>query len=118
MVFRACGPGGLAPRGGAWGGTPVPGEGAPEAVPGVLLVPGLAFDRRGGRLGRGGGLYDRYLAGFGGVSIGLCWEGQLVDRVPREPHDEPVDYVVTELSAYGHGRELERPQTKGEPRWK
>lgn len=66
------------------------GEGA------VALVPGLAFDAKGGRLGRGGGFYDRFLAGFRGRKIGVCFACQIVDEVPREPHDAAVDEVLTE----------------------
>lgn len=62
----------------------------------VALVPGLAFDTCGGRVGRGGGYYDRFLAQFGGRKIGVCFACQLVDRVPMEPHDAAVDAIVTE----------------------
>lgn len=85
-------------------GVPEPAIG--EAVaPGSLcaiLVPGLAFDRRGGRLGRGGGFYDRYLERLGSARaptlIGVCFEAQVTDRVPMESHDRTVDLVVTERS--------------------
>jgi 5-formyltetrahydrofolate cyclo-ligase len=60
------------------------------------IVPALAFDRGGGRLGRGGGVYDRLLRGRRGVAIGIGFSFQLTTRVPREPHDEEVDFVVTE----------------------
>ena len=69
----------------------------------LVLVPGLAFDASGGRLGRGGGFYDRFLPGAGGaggpdgaVRIGVCWSGQIVDAVPAEPHDVRVHMLVTE----------------------
>jgi 5-formyltetrahydrofolate cyclo-ligase len=65
----------------------------------LLLVPGMAFDLRGGRLGRGGGYYDRALGGIvggGPLSLGVGFEFQLVEAVPREPHDQPVGAVVTE----------------------
>lgn len=64
----------------------------------LVLVPGVAFDRAGGRLGRGGGFYDRYLAGVarGLRRVGVCFDAQLVDRVPREEHDALVDAIVTE----------------------
>jgi 5-formyltetrahydrofolate cyclo-ligase len=65
----------------------------------LLLVPGVAFDLRGGRLGRGGGHFDRVLGatGEGGVlALGVGLEFQLVDEVPREPHDRVVDGVATE----------------------
>jgi 5-formyltetrahydrofolate cyclo-ligase len=65
----------------------------------LLLVPGVAFDLRGGRLGRGGGYFDRALEeiGDGGpFSLGVGFEFQLVEAVPREPHDRVVEAVLTE----------------------
>lgn len=72
----------------------------PEEID-LVLVPGLAFDHSGGRLGQGGGFYDRWLAGFSGVTAGLCRDLVLLDRVPREAHDRSVDLVVTETGLYG-----------------
>jgi 5-formyltetrahydrofolate cyclo-ligase len=65
----------------------------------LLLVPGVAFDLRGGRLGRGGGYFDRALAEFGDrgpLSVGVGFEFQLVEEVPRESHDREVGAVLTE----------------------
>lgn len=62
---------------------------------GLILVPGLAFDIRGMRLGRGGGFYDRLLEGFAGIKAGICFQEQLLDAVPVEAHDMAVDYLVT-----------------------
>lgn len=64
----------------------------------VVLVPGVAFDARGGRLGRGGGFYDRFLgqAGMRAARVGVCFEVQIVDAVPRERHDALMDHLVTE----------------------
>jgi len=62
---------------------------------GVVLTPGLAFDRTGGRLGQGGGWYDRVLP-FAKLSIGICFDCQLLDSVPQEAHDARVDMIVTE----------------------
>ena len=66
----------------------------------VMLVPALAFDRRGIRLGYGGGYYDRAItelrARGHATTIGVGFEAQLVDELPREAHDQPVDLVVTE----------------------
>lgn len=67
----------------------------------LVLVPGLAFDRSGGRLGRGGGYYDRWLAGFSGITAALCRDGLLMEAIPRLPHDLGVDLVVTETGLYG-----------------
>jgi 5-formyltetrahydrofolate cyclo-ligase len=61
----------------------------------LFLVPGLAFDRRGARLGRGGGYYDRSLPP-GCRTWGLAFESQWVTLVPKEPHDRLVDGVLTE----------------------
>jgi 5-formyltetrahydrofolate cyclo-ligase len=64
----------------------------------AVFVPGLAFDRAGARLGRGGGFYDRLLSdpAFTAPRIGICFAGQLVAHVPVEPHDAGVDAIVTE----------------------
>lgn len=64
----------------------------------LLLVPGLAFTRAGLRLGRGGGFYDRFLAGLPAqtVKLGVCFDAQLIGDLPWEPHDQRVDAVVTE----------------------
>jgi 5-formyltetrahydrofolate cyclo-ligase len=63
-----------------------------------VFIPGVLFDRRGHRLGRGGGWYDRALAQFGnrGVFIGLAYEIQIVESVPVESWDQKVHYVITE----------------------
>jgi len=66
----------------------------------VMIVPGTAFDRRGYRLGTGGGFYDRFLRGVPQrPRIALAFEAQLVDRVPHADHDERVDFIVTERRA-------------------
>lgn len=63
----------------------------------LILVPGVAFDRRGARLGYGGGYYDRLLEfAPGPVRAGLAFGVQLIDAVPTAPHDQRVDIVVTE----------------------
>lgn len=63
----------------------------------VVLVPALAVDRTGLRLGRGGGSYDRALArvGSGILTVGLVYDDELVDSVPAEPHDQRLRAVVT-----------------------
>jgi 5-formyltetrahydrofolate cyclo-ligase len=65
----------------------------------LVLVPGVAFDASGGRLGRGAGFYDRALSAYPAAPacFGVGFAFQLVARVPTEPHDRRVDGVVTEL---------------------
>lgn len=68
----------------------------PAEIPGLILVPGLAFDRNGNRLGYGGGYYDRYLENHPGfISTALAYPIQIVDKVPSEGHDRRVDYILT-----------------------
>ncbi|HEV7405910.1 MAG TPA: 5-formyltetrahydrofolate cyclo-ligase [Chthoniobacteraceae bacterium] len=64
----------------------------------VILVPGVAFTRDGRRLGRGGGYYDRLLAALpaSAARLGVCFEMQILEDLPDEPHDRKVDAVVTE----------------------
>lgn len=69
----------------------------PIAEVNTIVVPGIAFDREGGRLGRGGGFYDRLLAQRtpSTRAIGVCFACQVVDAVPREAHDVPMNTVLT-----------------------
>ncbi len=62
----------------------------------ICVVPGLAFDRQGFRLGYGKGYYDRFLSGYPGVKLGLCYCSCLAVRLPRGRYDVPVEYIVTE----------------------
>ncbi len=66
----------------------------------LMLVPALAFDRRGCRLGRGGGFYDRALAGYDGVTLGVIREDFLLGQLPVEAHDRRVGQIVTEKGVY------------------
>ena len=71
-----------------------PGPRRPVAPPeeiDLILVPGLAFDRSGYRLGQGGGYYDRYLPRSRACMVALCRDCFLLSAVPREEHDRPVD---------------------------
>ena len=61
----------------------------------LVLVPGIAFDLFGNRLGRGLGFYDRLLQAVSGVKCGICYDLQLVGNIPMEPHDVKVDFVLT-----------------------
>jgi 5-formyltetrahydrofolate cyclo-ligase len=64
----------------------------------LIVVPGLAFSRDGHRLGRGGGFFDRLLAGPAAAAykLGVCFDFQLLESIPIEPHDIVMDTVVTE----------------------
>jgi 5-formyltetrahydrofolate cyclo-ligase len=64
----------------------------------LVVVPGIAFDRQGRRLGFGGGYYDRFLSLTQAPKIGLSYDCTLLDEVPVEPHDARVDIVITESS--------------------
>lgn len=77
---------------------PTNGQPVPLAMIDLIVAPGLLFDRRGARLGRGGGFYDRFLAHneLRGVTCGLAFHDQLVDHLDTESHDHPVDMLVTD----------------------
>jgi 5-formyltetrahydrofolate cyclo-ligase len=69
----------------------------PRAVPDVLLVPLLAFDDQGYRLGYGGGYYDRTLASLSNArAVGIAYAGQRMDFLPHDAHDYPLDAILTE----------------------
>lgn len=76
----------------------------PDAfAPDLILVPGLAFDAKGLRLGHGGGYYDRLLAlpmAAGALTVGLAYAFQMVPRLPAEPWDRPVDLVATDQQTH------------------
>lgn len=88
-----------------------PGDGEPVALEALDLVicPALAFDRQGNRLGRGAGFYDRFLAvrEFRGLAVGIGFREQLVDELPTQKNDVPVDILVTD-------EEVLRPSRPGE----
>ncbi len=67
----------------------------PSAID-LVLVPGLAFDKQGYRLGYGGGYYDRYLREFSGSTAGLCFSACLTESLPHEPYDCAVGTLLTE----------------------
>ena len=80
-------------------GIPEPTSTAPEITDfenSLCIVPALAFDTQGRRLGYGGGYYDRFLSGFRGVSLGLAYSFFLVDELPTDEHDALVDIILTE----------------------
>lgn len=101
LVFRAWRPGDtLEPAG---FGTRVPSADKPELEPRVLIVPLLAFDRAGYRLGYGGGFYDRTLARLRragqALAVGVGYAAQESAEVPRGADDQALDWVVTEAEA-------------------
>jgi 5-formyltetrahydrofolate cyclo-ligase len=61
----------------------------------LILVPGVAFDLRGGRLGRGNGFYDRLLAEVRGATCGVAFDEQIVEEIPVEPHDIHLNCILT-----------------------
>ena len=61
----------------------------------LVLVPGVAFDLQGNRLGRGRGFYDRLLAEASGVKCGVGYDFQLLEKIPAEPHDAKVNFILT-----------------------
>lgn len=65
-----------------------------------FVVPGLGFDKSGCRLGRGGGYYDRALAGSAHTKIGVCFEVSLLSEIPFENHDVRCDKIITEKNVY------------------
>jgi 5-formyltetrahydrofolate cyclo-ligase len=83
-------------------GVPSPPPIPPELSPRLILVPLLAFDRTGHRLGQGGGHYDRIISLYrahGAVAVGLAYAEQEMERVPTGPHDAQLDWIVTPMEA-------------------
>jgi 5-formyltetrahydrofolate cyclo-ligase len=76
---------------------------SPADFPALIIVPGLAFDRSGGRLGRGKGYYDRFFAeldaaSHGYTTLGLCMASQIVSAVPTENQDKKMDGVAVQIN--------------------
>ncbi|MCB9959137.1 MAG: 5-formyltetrahydrofolate cyclo-ligase [Rhodospirillaceae bacterium] len=119
LAFRAWAPG--APLVAAPFGTRVPPETAEVLVPDVVLAPMLAFDRRGFRLGYGGGFYDRTLTGLREanaflLALGLAYAEQELPRLPIEAHDAPLDAIVTPDGVVRPGpAPQDRPTPRKEP---
>jgi len=85
-------------------GIATPKKDAPLLTPSLLLVPLLAFDDRGYRLGYGGGYYDRTLEALRAsgpvTTVGLAFEAQRVKKLPVQHHDQRLDWIITEKQAY------------------
>lgn len=98
LLFRAWRPGGSLTRGAM--NIPEPLLQAPEVDPDLLFVPLAAFDRRGHRIGFGAGHYDRTLAklrAMGSIcAVGAAFSVSEIPAAPTEPHDEPLDFILTE----------------------
>ncbi len=105
LEFRAWSPGDALVTG--LHGIRQPVAGVPSVIPRVVLVPLVAFDRAGHRLGMGGGYYDRTLDALRSsgqiYAIGIAYEAQKVDSLPALDHDQPLDWVVTEKRAMRFG---------------
>lgn len=88
-------------------GVPVPAPGAAKLVPDILFVPLVAFDRQGHRLGLGAGYYDRTLADLrarrGVTAVGVAFDEQEVDAVPRAANDQRLDWMLTPSGAFAIG---------------
>ena len=84
-------------------GTSVPAPEQPVVEPRVLFVPLLAWDRQGYRVGYGGGFYDRTLEALRAagprLAVGVAFAAQEVESVPRDQHDQKLDWIVTEAEA-------------------
>ena len=76
---------------------------APEEIE-LALVPGLAFDHPGQRLGYGGGYFDRFLKKFNGVSAGIIFHDLLIEKVPHGEHDIPMHWIITEHELFATAR--------------
>ena len=62
----------------------------------LVIVPGVSFDKKGNRLGRGKGYYDRLLKNIKAVKIGICYNFQRADKIPADEHDVPLDGIICE----------------------
>lgn len=99
LLFRRWLPGSVLQQGPY--GVAYPPEQQPEVTPALLLVPLLAYDDAGYRIGYGGGYYDRTLAKLrrenaAVVAVGIAYSGQKIEAIPAEPLDEPLNAVITE----------------------
>jgi 5-formyltetrahydrofolate cyclo-ligase len=105
LVFRQWDPGDMMEPDAL--GIPGPAASARIVEPDVIFAPVLAFDRKGGRLGQGGGFYDRTIAALRKTKpvlvIGVAYAGQELSSVPMSPHDERLDAILTETEYVAFG---------------
>ena len=97
LVFRVVGD--LSELGATVHNIPEPTRASPEVIDfnnSVCIVPALAFDTDGYRIGYGGGYYDRFLSSYTGTAIGVAYDGMIVDALPRDKFDLPVRIIITE----------------------
>lgn len=98
LVFRRHEPGDLLVPDAL--GVPAPAPGSPRVWPDIVFAPVLAFDQRGGRLGQGGGHYDRTIEALRARKatfvVGVAFSGQEVSEIPLEAHDQRLDAILTE----------------------
>ena len=78
----------------------------------LFIVPGVAFDINGNRLGYGGGYYDKYLKDTNASTIGICFEEQITNEIEPEEHDIKVDIVQTERKTYDETKRLRKEMWK------
>jgi 5-formyltetrahydrofolate cyclo-ligase len=71
------------------------GQEVPKSDLELVIIPALAIDETGDRLGRGAGYFDRYLQNYLGITVGMIYESEFVSKLPTQGHDEPVNWVVT-----------------------
>ncbi len=113
LEFRRWGPGSAMEEGSF--GVPIPVR-RDTLEPEVLIVPLLAYDRRGYRLGYGGGFYDRTLEQLRSrrptLAIGFAYAAQEVDKVPTEPTDQPLDLIITENGPLKPLKSAESPRNR------
>ena len=79
---------------------------APVCGPDIILVPGLGFSIKGDRLGRGGGFYDHYLKSFKGITVGMAFREQIIEKIPVEAHDIGVHFVVSSDGIFNKGLKI------------
>ena len=94
-------------------GIPEPPPGAPICTADrhtLCILPGLCYDRDGNRLGQGKGCFDRFLAAFPGVSMGVVRQELLFDVIPHEAHDIPVSVIVTETETLRTAKQTAAPE--------